>query len=262
MDALRTHFRPEFLNRIDEIDRVPPAEPRAHGADHRHPGAPPAEAARGSQDSRRADRPPPAISWCGRLRSGVRRAAAQADDSAARARPAGAARARGRVPRGRPRRRSTPTAARSSSARRPWPRRPDQEPEWPNPPAAASRRPQARRTPAVDPAAAGVLDVVRARPAAAARRRAGLVPRHRRARDPLQRVQVAGAGQPGGRGHRRRPDDRRQAEGAARRWPAAVGPVRHHPHRGSEARRGARGAPGEVHAARSSAAGCRRSSAG
>ena len=39
MDALRAHFRPEFLNRIDEIIFFHALEPRAHEADHRHPAA-------------------------------------------------------------------------------------------------------------------------------------------------------------------------------------------------------------------------------
>ena len=39
MDALRAHFPPEFLNRVDEIIVLPPARPRAPDADRRHPAA-------------------------------------------------------------------------------------------------------------------------------------------------------------------------------------------------------------------------------
>ena len=82
---------------------LPRARPRAHEDDRRHPDPGSAEAARGSEDSRRAHRRGQGIPRVGRLRSDVRRASAQADDPAARARPAGDARARGRVPRGRSR---------------------------------------------------------------------------------------------------------------------------------------------------------------
>ena len=37
MDALRAHFRPEFLNRDRRDHLLPRARPRAHEADHRHP---------------------------------------------------------------------------------------------------------------------------------------------------------------------------------------------------------------------------------
>ena len=56
MEALREHFRPEFLNRIDEIIFFHALEPRAHEADHRHPARGADEAARGAEDPRRADR--------------------------------------------------------------------------------------------------------------------------------------------------------------------------------------------------------------
>ena len=55
-EALRQHFRPEFLNRIDEIIFFHALGAGAHEADHRHPAARPAEAARASGRSRRADR--------------------------------------------------------------------------------------------------------------------------------------------------------------------------------------------------------------
>ena len=85
---------------------LPRARPRAHEADHRHPDPRAAQAAGGPEDSRRAHRRAPrAISSPRATTSDVRRAAAQADDPAAGARPAGAARAGGRVPRRRPRRR-------------------------------------------------------------------------------------------------------------------------------------------------------------
>ncbi len=52
-DALRQHFRPEFINRIDEVIVF---HAGAHQGDHRDPGGPAAEAARGAQDPRVADR--------------------------------------------------------------------------------------------------------------------------------------------------------------------------------------------------------------
>ena len=108
MDALRAHFRPEFLNRIDEIIFF-----HALGREHMKKIidiqiARPDEAARGAEDPRRAHRRGQGTAGPRRLRSDLRRAAAQADDSASRARSAGHARARGRVRRGRHGRRSTP----------------------------------------------------------------------------------------------------------------------------------------------------------
>ena len=31
-DELKQHFRPEFLNRVDDIDRVPPADRRTRSS--------------------------------------------------------------------------------------------------------------------------------------------------------------------------------------------------------------------------------------
>ena len=53
MDALRAHFRPEFINRVDEIIVFHPLEPRADEDHHRHPGEGSAEAARRAEDFRR-----------------------------------------------------------------------------------------------------------------------------------------------------------------------------------------------------------------
>ena len=117
MDALREHFRPEFLNRVDEIIVFHALSRERDAVDHRHPAARPDEAAGGSQDPRRADRPREGSPDRGRLRSDLRRAAAEADDPAAGARPAGDAGAAGRVRRRRRRRASTRRAASSSSRR-------------------------------------------------------------------------------------------------------------------------------------------------
>ena len=57
---------------------VPPPERRAHGADRRYPGRAAAEAARGPQDQARADRRRARVARPRRLRSGLRRSAAQA----------------------------------------------------------------------------------------------------------------------------------------------------------------------------------------
>ena len=55
-------------SRVPEPDRrgdpLPSARPHAPGVDHRHPGAAPAEAARGSEDPRRAVRSARASCWC------------------------------------------------------------------------------------------------------------------------------------------------------------------------------------------------------
>ena len=99
MDALREHFRPEFLNRIDEIIFF-----HALGREHMKriidiQIARPDEAARGAEDPRHAHRRGQGAAGARGLRSGLRRAAAEALDSAPGARPAGDAGARGRLPR-------------------------------------------------------------------------------------------------------------------------------------------------------------------
>ena len=50
MEVVRAHFRPEFLNRLDEIILFHRLSGGAHGADRRHPGRAAPEAARGPQD--------------------------------------------------------------------------------------------------------------------------------------------------------------------------------------------------------------------
>ena len=96
MDALRQHFKPEFLNRVDDIIFF-----HALGRDdirqiidiQLHAAAPPA---RGSEDPARAQRPGARLAHRRRIRSGVWRSAAQADAAAPRPRPARARRAAGR----------------------------------------------------------------------------------------------------------------------------------------------------------------------
>ena len=96
MDALRAHFRPEFLNRIDEIIFF-----HALGREHmkRIIDIQLAGLVKRLEERKIHVELTDAAKEqlvAGRLRSGLRRAAAEADDSAARARSAGAARARGR----------------------------------------------------------------------------------------------------------------------------------------------------------------------
>ena len=98
MDALRAHFRPEFINRIDEIIIFHPLNREQMKTDRRHPGKGPAEASGGAQDFRDADRRRQGMARARRLRSGVRRAAAETRHSAPHPRSARDARARGRVP--------------------------------------------------------------------------------------------------------------------------------------------------------------------
>ena len=109
MDALREHFRPEFLNRIDEIIFF-------HALGREHMKQIIDIQMRGLMkrlEERKihvaADRRGQGAARARRVRSDVRRAAAQAHDSAPRARPAGAAGPRRRVRRrrhGRRRRRA------------------------------------------------------------------------------------------------------------------------------------------------------------
>ena len=92
---VKQHFRPEFLNRIDETGGVPCAGREAHRVDRDDP----AEDARGAagedgHEARRVSRGA-GRDRQGRLRPGVRRAAAQAGDSAAHREPGGQADPRG-----------------------------------------------------------------------------------------------------------------------------------------------------------------------
>jgi ATP-dependent Clp protease ATP-binding subunit ClpB len=82
---------PEFVNRVDEIVVFHPARPRAHPAHRRHPGRVSAQAARGPRHRARARRRGTRPARRGGVRSGVRRATAQARDPAAAREPARAA---------------------------------------------------------------------------------------------------------------------------------------------------------------------------
>ena len=100
-DAMREHFRPEFLNRIDEIVVFQRADARAARRHRRAPAGPPARASRDAWALARADRCGEGGRDRGGLGSDVRRATAQARAPAARREPARAAPARGRLRRGR-----------------------------------------------------------------------------------------------------------------------------------------------------------------
>ena len=97
VDALRDVFRPEFLNRIDEVIEFQPLskEQIAEIVELQLGAA--ARAARRAADRARADRRGEGGARRGGLGSGVRRPAAQARDPAARREPARAAPARGRL---------------------------------------------------------------------------------------------------------------------------------------------------------------------
>ena len=56
MEVVRAHFRPEFLNRLDEIILFHRLGAGPHGADRRHPGRAASEIARGPQDPARSQR--------------------------------------------------------------------------------------------------------------------------------------------------------------------------------------------------------------
>ena len=53
MAVVRANFRPEFLNRVDDIILFHRLEARADGGDRRHPARPAAEAPRRAQDHAR-----------------------------------------------------------------------------------------------------------------------------------------------------------------------------------------------------------------
>ncbi len=97
-DGSRPRALPARVPQPARRDRaVPPPRPGAHGADRRYPGRAGAEVAQGPQDRARPDRCRAPLAWPRGLRSGLRRAAAQARGAALPAGPAGreAARRRG-----------------------------------------------------------------------------------------------------------------------------------------------------------------------
>jgi ATP-dependent Clp protease ATP-binding subunit ClpA len=77
MEVVRAHFRPEFLNRLDEIILFHRLALEHMGADRRHPARAP-EAAEGPQDHARADRGARAWLWPGSAMIPVYGAAAEA----------------------------------------------------------------------------------------------------------------------------------------------------------------------------------------
>ena len=100
-EALREYFRPEFLNRIDEIVEFHAAQPRADRRDRRAAARAAARAAGGARAVSGADRRGEGGGRRGGLGSDLRRAAAQARAAAAGREPARPAPARGRLRRGR-----------------------------------------------------------------------------------------------------------------------------------------------------------------
>ncbi len=64
MDSVRRHFRPEFLNRIDEIILFRRPGPRADGLHRPHPARPGGKAP-GRAPHQPPARPPPALHWLG-----------------------------------------------------------------------------------------------------------------------------------------------------------------------------------------------------
>ena len=98
MEVVRRAFRPEFLNRLDEILLFNRLSRAQHDGHRRHPARPPAQAAGRSQDRARRRQQGAAVAGQPRLRPGLRRAAAEAGDPAQPAEPAGDAAARGPDP--------------------------------------------------------------------------------------------------------------------------------------------------------------------
>ncbi len=117
LDALRAQFRPEFLNRVDEIIVFHALTQGADAGDHRHPAQGADEAARGPQNQGRAVGSRQGSAHRRGLRSDLRRASAQARDPARDPRSAGDARARRAISRKAMSFASTPRAALCSSAR-------------------------------------------------------------------------------------------------------------------------------------------------
>ena len=245
LDALRAQFRPEFLNRVDEIIvfHALSREQMRSIIDIQLRG--PDEAARGSQDPRRAVRSRQGPADRRGLRPDLRRAAAEADDPARVLDPLAMRVLQGEFREGDVIRvdaaggglqfdaRTSKSRARPNRAynRIRWPKRPREDSE------------PARPAPAAAPGA-GHDDVVRARaPAAAGARPGVLLLDAGRRRDPLQRVQG-----PSARRTRCRKSPSRtiairgvlKAEGGKGRG------VHRRPHRGSQARRGSRAARRQV----------------
>ena len=100
-EAMRETFRPEFLNRIDEIVEFAPLTPRADRRDRRAPARAAAGAARRARPVPRADGRCEGASRRSGLGPDLRREAAEAGDPAADREPARAAAPRRRVRRGR-----------------------------------------------------------------------------------------------------------------------------------------------------------------
>ncbi len=100
-EALRDTFRPEFLNRIDEIVEFHALGREQLGEIVELQLVAPARTARGTRDRPAAHRRGEGARRRGGLGPGLRRAAAEAGAAAAGREPAGAAAPRGRVPRGR-----------------------------------------------------------------------------------------------------------------------------------------------------------------
>ena len=89
MDAVRAHFRPEFLNRLDDQIVFRPAQPWRHGRDRQDSAGASAEASGRSQDLAGARRRGDGVAGRRGLRPGVRGEALEAGDPARVAGPAG-----------------------------------------------------------------------------------------------------------------------------------------------------------------------------
>ena len=80
MGVVRGHFRPEFLNRVDEIILFHRLRRDGHGRDRRHPARAAAEAAGRPQDHARRSTQGARLAGREGLRPGLRGAAAEAGD--------------------------------------------------------------------------------------------------------------------------------------------------------------------------------------
>ena len=116
------HFKPEFINRLDDIVEFHTLDRAQLGADRRPPGRAPRAARPRARDRGRAHRRRAHAAGQPRLRPDLRRAPAQAGRPEAPRRPPGPVDPAGRDPRGR--RRPGRCAGRGAGLRRPLRRRP------------------------------------------------------------------------------------------------------------------------------------------
>ena len=89
MAAVRSAFKPEFINRLDDVIIFDPLQPRGAGGDRRHPAGPAAEAAGPAAAHPRGVAAGQGVAGRARVRPALRRASAAQADPAGHRRPVG-----------------------------------------------------------------------------------------------------------------------------------------------------------------------------